>query len=64
LEDIAEEAGISRALLYRHFDSKKMIYLAIIESTIHKLREGQPVVPGAGFGNKLQLLITLGDTLK
>src|ERR1019366_4102521 len=31
LDDIAREAGISRAFLYRHFDSKKEIYLAIIE---------------------------------
>jgi AcrR family transcriptional regulator len=31
LDDIAREAGISRAFLYRHFDSKREIYLAIIQ---------------------------------
>lgn len=62
LEDIVEATGISRALLYRHFDSKKEIYLAIIENTIAKLGEGKPVLPGVGFGNKLTLLITLAQT--
>jgi AcrR family transcriptional regulator len=37
LDDIAREAGISRAFLYRHFDSKKDIYLAIIEDFRNKM---------------------------
>jgi AcrR family transcriptional regulator len=32
LEDITSEAGVSRTLLYRHFDTKKEIYLAILNS--------------------------------
>lgn len=31
LDDVAHEAGISRVLLYRHFDSKKALYEAILE---------------------------------
>jgi AcrR family transcriptional regulator len=31
LDDITREAGISRTLLYRHFDTKKDIYVAILE---------------------------------
>lgn len=62
LEDIAEAAGISRALLYRHFNSKKEIYAAILKNTIAKLSEGKPVLPGIGFGNKLQLLISVAQT--
>jgi AcrR family transcriptional regulator len=57
LEDIAEAAGISRSLLYRHYDSKQAIYLAILENTIARLRGNQPVVPAIGFGNKLEALI-------
>jgi AcrR family transcriptional regulator len=31
LDEIAREAGVSRVLLYRHFDSKKALYRAILE---------------------------------
>ncbi len=31
LEDVAEAAGISRALLYRHFDTKQAIYRAVLD---------------------------------
>lgn len=41
LDDIAREAGISRAFLYRHFDSKKAIYLAIIEDFRDKMHPDQ-----------------------
>lgn len=41
LDDIAREAGISRAFLYRHFDSKKEIYLAIIEDFGKKMHPDQ-----------------------
>src|SRR5262245_64177584 len=32
LDDIAAEAGISRAILYRHFDSKTDLYQAVLDS--------------------------------
>ncbi|GHO48070.1 TetR/AcrR family transcriptional regulator [Ktedonospora formicarum] len=41
LDDIAREAGISRSILYRHFDSKKEIYLAIMEDFGHKMHQDQ-----------------------
>lgn len=41
LEDIAREAGISRAILYRHFDSKKEIYLAIMDVFGQKMHHDQ-----------------------
>lgn len=41
LEDIAREAGISRAILYRHFDSKKEIYLAIMDVFGQKMHYDQ-----------------------
>jgi AcrR family transcriptional regulator len=58
LDDIASSAGISRALLYRHFDSKQAIYTAIISDTLHQLRGEAPVEPGVGFGGRQQNLIT------
>src|SRR3954447_22538098 len=31
LEDIAAAAGVTKPVLYRHFDSKKALYLALLE---------------------------------
>lgn len=31
LDDVADEAGISRVILYRHFDSKTDLYLAVLD---------------------------------
>ncbi|SIN36841.1 TetR/AcrR family transcriptional regulator [Micromonospora cremea] len=37
LDDIATEAGISRAILYRHFDSKTDLYQAVLDSACGRL---------------------------
>jgi AcrR family transcriptional regulator len=37
LDDIAQEAGISRVLLYRHFDSKIDLYRAVLDRAIARL---------------------------
>jgi AcrR family transcriptional regulator len=37
LDDIAEQAGISRVLLYRHFDSKTDLYRAVLDRAIQRL---------------------------
>src|SRR6266508_6564134 len=37
LDDIAEQAGISRVLLYRHFDSKTDLYRAVLDRAIAQL---------------------------
>jgi AcrR family transcriptional regulator len=37
LDDIAQAAGISRVLLYRHFDSKTDLYLAVLDRAMKRL---------------------------
>jgi AcrR family transcriptional regulator len=37
LDDIAEAAGISRVLLYRHFESKTELYRAVLDRAIARL---------------------------
>jgi AcrR family transcriptional regulator len=46
LDDIAGEAGISRAILYRHFDSKTGLYRAVLDGACHRLS----TATGAGAG--------------
>ena len=37
LDDVAEEAGISKVLLYRHFDSKADLYRAVLDRSLKHL---------------------------
>ena len=39
LDDIAAEAGITRVLLYRHFDSKADMYRAVLDRACSRLAE-------------------------
>jgi AcrR family transcriptional regulator len=37
LDDVAEEAGISKVLLYRHFNSKADLYRAVLDRSLKRL---------------------------
>jgi AcrR family transcriptional regulator len=39
LDDIAEEAGITRVVLYRHFDSKAELYRTILDRACERIAE-------------------------
>src|SRR5260370_7415244 len=39
IEDIAAAAGINKALIYRHFDSKEDLFVATMVSYLHELAE-------------------------
>jgi AcrR family transcriptional regulator len=39
LDDVAAEAGITRVLIYRHFDSKADLYQAVLEDVQARVRE-------------------------
>lgn len=39
MEDIAAEAGITKLIVYRHFDSKRDLYEAVLDRTRTRLRE-------------------------
>lgn len=39
LDDVATEAGISRVILYRHFDSKNDLYRAVLDGVCNRLTE-------------------------
>jgi AcrR family transcriptional regulator len=40
MEQIATRAGVTKPVLYQHFESKKELYLALLEEDMSSLREG------------------------
>jgi AcrR family transcriptional regulator len=39
VDDVATEAGITRVLLYRHFESKSDMYRAVLERALNRMRD-------------------------
>jgi AcrR family transcriptional regulator len=48
VEDIAAAAGVTKPMLYRHFDSKKALYLAVLERHREDLPELAGLDPDGG----------------
>ena len=57
-KQIARQAGYSEALLYKHFDDKQAIYLAVLRERIGGV--GEPIEPGTGEVDDNLVDITLG----
>jgi len=38
MTDVAEQADVTRVLLYRHFDSKEALYRAVLDEVVNSLR--------------------------
>lgn len=55
LDDVAREAGVTRAILYRHFDSKADLYRAVLEQAQRRLADatGSPTFTNASIGGLL-----------
>jgi AcrR family transcriptional regulator len=48
MEDVAAEAGVTRLILYRHFESKEALYEAVLERVATRLTE--EMASGVGSG--------------
>lgn len=61
MEDIAAEAGVSKPILYRHFQDKAGLYMAISERATQQMRSA--LLPGlSGQSDPRELLRTAIDT--
>src|SRR5215472_10017650 len=58
LDDVAAAAGISRAILYRHFDSKPDLYRAILDRVCTRLAAAVGEKPGAFTDAAVDALLT------
>jgi AcrR family transcriptional regulator len=46
MESVAERAGVTRLIVYRHFESKQALYRAVLDSVVESLRsEFDPAAP-------------------
>lgn len=48
LEQVAALSGVTKPILYRHFDSKQALYLALLERHRDDLDSFVPLIPGEG----------------
>lgn len=71
MDDIAEAAGVTKPLLYQHFDSKRALYLELVDSVAQSLLEaiGKAVAEAGGprqqveggFAAYFHLVVTRAD---
>jgi AcrR family transcriptional regulator len=55
MDDIAEQAGVTKPLLYQHFDSKRALYLELVDSVAHTMLEAIEKAVAAAGGPRQQV---------
>lgn len=55
LDDVAARGGVSKALIYEHFESKRDLQLALLDSFVHELIERVVGAISAGADNEARL---------
>lgn len=53
MDAVAEEAGISRALLYRYFPGKLALFAAVYQRAADRLLDSVRIDPGAGLEERI-----------
>ncbi|KOU42909.1 TetR/AcrR family transcriptional regulator [Streptomyces sp. WM6378] len=53
MEDVAEQAGVSRALLYRYFPNKSALFAGIFQQASDRLLDGTPIDPAQSLLDQL-----------
>lgn len=74
MDDIADEAGVTKPLLYQHFESKRALYLELVDAVANDLLEaiGKAVAQADGPRQQVEgglaayfdLVLTHGDAFK
>jgi len=55
MDDIAERAGVTKPLLYQHFDSKRALYLELVDSVARTMLEAIEKAVAAAEGPRQQV---------
>jgi AcrR family transcriptional regulator len=60
MDDVAGAAGITRLIVYRHFDSKEALYAAVLQHVRDRLAEVGSGGAGRGESTAVRALLTVG----
>ncbi len=60
MDDVAAAAGITRLIVYRHFESKEALYAAVLQDVRDRLAEEGSVGAGRGESVAVRALLTVG----
>jgi AcrR family transcriptional regulator len=60
MDDVAAAAGITRLIVYRHFDSKEVLYAAVLQHVRDRLAEEGAAGAGRGEHAAVRALLTIG----
>ena len=60
MDDVAAAAGITRLIVYRHFDSKDALYAAVLQDVRDRLAEAGAAGAGRGESVAVRALLTVG----
>ncbi len=64
MDDVANAAGITRLIVYRHFDTKEMLYRAVLQATFDRVAaafRGAADTDGYGVGARTLLTVARAD---
>jgi AcrR family transcriptional regulator len=60
MDDVAAAAGITRLIVYRHFDSKDALYAAVLQDVRDRLAESSAAFAGRGESVAVRALLAVG----
>jgi AcrR family transcriptional regulator len=60
MDDVAAAAGITRLIVYRHFESKESLYAAVLQHVRDRLAEESAASAGRGEHAAVRALLTVG----
>lgn len=65
MEDVAQACGVTKLIVYRHFDSKEELYREVIQQVFHRLgeelRRALPAPRNSGLGPRTLLTVARED---